>query len=48
MRCTETMCCLNCYGNCQCIEAIRDYIEMDIPEPDGCPKMAEKTSMSEE
>ncbi len=48
MRCTETACYLNCMGFCQDIGAIKDYIEFDIPEPDGCPRMAEKTSMSEE
>ncbi|MCR5669645.1 MAG: hypothetical protein K6G10_01450 [Butyrivibrio sp.] len=48
MRCTETACELNCQGFCHRIEAIKNYFELDIPEPDGCPEMTPKTSQSEE
>lgn len=48
MKCTETSCSLNCYGNCQNVSAIKDYFLLQIPEPDGCPEMHPKTDMSEE
>ncbi|ADL35968.1 hypothetical protein bpr_II028 (plasmid) [Butyrivibrio proteoclasticus B316] len=48
MPCTETNCACNCCGFCQRIDAIKDYLEYDIPEPDGCPMMTPKVMMSEE
>ncbi len=48
MKCTETGCTLNCFGYCQNISAIKDHIEFDIPEPDGCPNMAPKNDLSQE
>ncbi len=48
MKCTECSCNLNCEGYCQNIGNILADMDFHVPEPDGCPEMTEKLSMSEE
>ena len=39
MKCTNTMCSKNCWGECNKISSILNDIELgEIPEPDGCPE----------
>ncbi|MBP3783231.1 MAG: hypothetical protein J6I68_08300 [Butyrivibrio sp.] len=49
MKCTESICQLNCCGYCQNVSSILDEITFGpIPEPDGCPDEKTKLSQSEE